>query len=652
MNGYIINIEIAVLFLLSAGYLNFTNSETTPLTDCHLKYLKEETFSRDTVSVSVTDCTSESFKNILCQICDFHQSVIVNVSWNKIHYIDDVECNCSGIDEIDLSNNDLSTLEANSFAFIQSARSIRLEQNHIYQVKEHAFIGMEKLEILDLSRNVLKYINLNSFVGAVNLQELNLSHNKLTKIAKNIFKGLSSLEIINLSFNCITHLDNLAFNNLEKLKTINLAGNKLAQFKLDFVLPSLNLNELDLSGNLFPHFENESLNNFEVRKLILSGLEHLEYILDGSFRNSEFLQIVNLSHCANLLFMEDGAFVNTPNLLELDVGYTKLKSVSKVYNDVTVNSKNLNLLLNGRQFCNDSIDISNLYEDTSVDNSNITHNATGADIQNSSSCPPVIISEIKPVYHVYVGQTLQLQCFAIGHLKPYIYWEHVQFSYDGIEMNSQFIRSGYFLNLSIHSLSTAGRYKCVAENGNQSVTKLFNVSVRHIDIGIRVLNKNSHSVLITWTRPHHAIKYVVMHRAYEKVSSYMRQNIRRYWKVFLITSLQPSTEYEICIASFSDDSDKNCIRTRTEKQSNPSRGIHHNTLVITVLSIAGFLIILFILTTLYRCADKIRVIRRHSVFIVGSSSRECFAEVSSDNNYTFENHHTDFLVEPIQKTQL
>lgn len=624
-----------------------TSSESS---DCNLQFANQMEKNEATVSVSVIDCTPESSILTLCQICEFHQSVAINMSRNNIKQLRNVECNCSGLLEIDMSNNDLTVLEANSLILFQSARRIILAGNNIYQLNERAFVGLDMLELLDLSRNSLQDIPFNAFDGALYLRILNLSWNKLRRIDKDMFQTLYNLEMIDLSYNSITYIKTSTFHDLINLKSIYLIGNKLSKPVLNFVLPTLNLSDLNLDQNLFSQFKAGSLIDFNIRKLSLSGLQQLRYILKGAFTNSEHLQEVDLSNNINLVFIEDGAFDMVPNLKYIDVSNTKLK-VLPSFDNTVIYSQNISLVESNDQSCYNQNDSHFIAPDYLL----LHDNVTSEDIRNTY-CFPRILSDIKHVYTVYVGQRIQLECFAVGNTNLTVYWERAV-TINGFKSSmTEIITSGYFLDLAIRSLSMSGQYRCVAEINNRTTFKYFSIMVKHTDIGLKVLTKNSHSILISWNRTHHLARYVVMHRAYETVTSYVKQRLNRYWKMFMINSLKPSTEYEICIATYTDDSDKTCIRTKTDHQKTETNGIHNNTLILTALSIAGIVIVVFVLSTIYRCADKIRVIRRHHVFIVGSESREGFADVSGDiggdTNYTFENQHTDQLIETMQKTEL
>jgi Leucine-rich repeat (LRR) protein len=97
------------------------------------------------------------------------------------------------------------------------------------------------LTYLDLSSNQISSINLLSFNGLNSLENLYLVDNKLTHISENIFKNLVELKYLNLKSNDIVAFNKDLLFGLYWLETICLYGNPISiQFPhlLDSICPS------------------------------------------------------------------------------------------------------------------------------------------------------------------------------------------------------------------------------------------------------------------------------------------------------------------------------------------------------------------------------------------------------------------------------
>lgn len=600
--------------------------------NCELTFLHEkyETVS-ELKTLNASNCELVSLKNIICTMCSETPDTLVNMSWNGIRMLDEVECNCPGITEIDFSNNGLSVLRANSFIFVLYVRRIYIAGNHIHSLDERVFSGLTMLQLLDLSRNALRRIQLDVFNGLSNLLKLNLSENEIQHVVSSRFTGLKILKELDLSHNNIHSLDARSFEAMQNLRFLDLSENKLWNSKLDFLSEFLNLSIVNLSGNNFTSFEYDSLNGFHIHEIILSDLMELRYILAGSFRDSNCFKRLDLSRNKKLIFMEDFTLQNVPKFTKIDVSDTNLFVLPVESKGVDINAERTPLKCE----CIDTQSI--CLNNSSLKGGNLTQ-----------ICVPMIVSQIEDSYSLFVGQSLTLDCFAVGFPKPHLTWEKVYFLSNGTIGITEVLADGYFLNLHILSLNMEGRYRCKAESNGTKIHKYFSIDVKRIDVTLTVISRSTHSILVGWNKPLQKQRYVLMYRAFETSSEYAIQKLNEYWKVFILRSLHPFTEYEICIASFSDTNDKSCVRTMTGRKERSNVGIRHNNLAIAFLVISAIIFGAFVLTTVYKCVHKVRIITRQNVFIVGSESRECFADVT-ESTFTYENQHTELLID---KTEL
>lgn len=100
---------------------------------------------------------------------------------------------------LDLSQNDLTTLDDGIFGGFENLRGLYLYRNKISSVHSHAFDGLTKLTHLDLSQCQLTTIDFEALSHSSKLQELNLKDNQIKNViisrSMQPFKNLSKLNL-------------------------------------------------------------------------------------------------------------------------------------------------------------------------------------------------------------------------------------------------------------------------------------------------------------------------------------------------------------------------------------------------------------------------------------------------------------------------
>lgn len=128
---------------------------------------------------------------------------------------------------LDLSFNQISGIEMNTFLQLPSLRNLNLQGNQIEQVNDEAFCGLVNLEILDLSHNNILTLSDESFKDLDNLVVLSLSHNFLQVLSNDWIKNVPNLRSLYLIDNDITLVETGALDNLDLLEELNFTGNPL-----------------------------------------------------------------------------------------------------------------------------------------------------------------------------------------------------------------------------------------------------------------------------------------------------------------------------------------------------------------------------------------------------------------------------------------
>lgn len=114
------------------------------------------------------------------------------------------------------------------FPQFSALKQLILCDNHLTELPEMFFQGLNCLEKLSLSNNRFTWLPEMIFRSLINLAELRLSRNHLRQLPISLFSGLHSLMILALDENELTQLPPTAFHDLNSLKALWLGKNRLA----------------------------------------------------------------------------------------------------------------------------------------------------------------------------------------------------------------------------------------------------------------------------------------------------------------------------------------------------------------------------------------------------------------------------------------
>ncbi|BHF66438.1 hypothetical protein SprV_0200945500 [Sparganum proliferum] len=171
--------------------------------------------------------------------------------------IGEPERNPRAVDDLDVSNNSIEILHADSFKSYPWLRILRLESNRLWKITEEAFRSLPHLEqlylrgnqlaiqpggldtralaalgglrVLDLSENPIGHLPGQIFRPLVNLVDLRLETMvRDVTFARNCFEGMAALQRFSLAHNKFTTLPAFLaeeFGRLPRLKEVRLEGN-------------------------------------------------------------------------------------------------------------------------------------------------------------------------------------------------------------------------------------------------------------------------------------------------------------------------------------------------------------------------------------------------------------------------------------------
>ncbi|XP_064644659.1 leucine-rich repeat-containing protein 15-like [Lineus longissimus] len=235
------------------------------------------------------------------------------------------------IDVIDLSHNNIRTLQDGAFARLPPAKSILLENNKIMDVLPGAFAGRENvIETINLSGNNLTCFPVKAVFQLRTLKKLFLSGNKIvynrqedTMIAEHD-RGLW-LEELSLDNNPLgTFYDN-GYKFGVDLKMLNIAKTGIRSLPW-FVKDLTNLHSLDISGN--------RIRISKRNENAISQLQRLRILRMGDMKLRQVprLRLQNLREFYldhnRIFLLPTGAFQDLNNLQSLSLDKNKFRTIS------------------------------------------------------------------------------------------------------------------------------------------------------------------------------------------------------------------------------------------------------------------------------------------------------------------------------------
>lgn len=257
--------------------------------------------------------------------------------------------------KLTLTAIDLSDVAADIFQELPNLKMLNLQNTNLQNLPNNLFRS-ENLEAIELSTNQLVTLNYSSFVKLKNLRLLNVWNNKIVKIHENAFDDLVSLETLNLRRNKLENLPNNVFHRLANLKILRLSENnfKLNSLSSDLLRECKNLENFELMQNrrnmtTLPEsfFANlTKLSFIKLRKIGLLSLHenlfwgavnlknislernYLTTLPRQIFKDNYELLTLDLNF-NDLTFLPDDVFVNLKKLVKLDLSRNHLAVINE-----------------------------------------------------------------------------------------------------------------------------------------------------------------------------------------------------------------------------------------------------------------------------------------------------------------------------------
>ncbi|ETN64619.1 reticulon/nogo receptor [Anopheles darlingi] len=182
---------------------------------------------------------------------------------------------------INLPNNQIVTLHANSFANHRSLEELMLENNYIKKIDRDAFVNVPKLIKLNLANNSLVNLHDNGFEELTKLEELRLESNRISILAREYFKGLENLKILKLSYNDVEYVGAFVFADLWSLQMLFLDSNRIQKLDERAFDGLTSLNYLHLENNRITTIDSATFTSVSALQLLNLDSNHLTTMTYG-----------------------------------------------------------------------------------------------------------------------------------------------------------------------------------------------------------------------------------------------------------------------------------------------------------------------------------------------------------------------------------
>ena len=464
------------------------------------------------------------------------------------------------------------------------------------------------------------------------------------------FSNLTSLEILTLHSNQIKTLADDAFRGLAKLSTLLLNNNHLPAVtsKPFHVFKDLEL--LDLGNNQMERLSRGSLQYFNVSTLRLNNMRDLKLIERRAIVNIGTLTELDLSGNSALMYVERRAFVGLPKLhrirlhggnlttLEAEVvrGLPALARMSlydnPFYCDCTLawlvrmtRESRHNVSLEGQE------KMSCRTGPPDLQSQPLQSVPVG---QLTGECPPRILPLFGPNHQVLLGDTIQLDCRAVGQPVPQITWllpaEDNQIDDEGVRMVKTSSRVGSDGGITVSDAGTLtiqtvengdqGEWTCIATSPRGRDQKSVYVRLRNPRANVILISVTSTSISVTWKSTKYQRDYEMLYREVNVNESYTVVKIWPYMRSYTASHLLPKTKYEFCIAVTHKGitTRLNCTVISTNPPEGPLFGTMDAKNTILGGSIACLIVLVIFITTVSLMIRRYNKRRRSAEELLGA----------------------------------
>ncbi|XP_036373924.1 leucine-rich repeat neuronal protein 3-like [Megalops cyprinoides] len=519
------------------------------------------------------------------------------------------------ITEIDLSQNNLSSMSNINLGRLPQLLSLHMEENWIRTLPDNCLVDLTSLQELYINHNLISFIAPGAFLGLRNLLRLHLNSNRLQMINSQWFEATPRLEILMIGENPIIKIQDMNFKPLINLRTLVLARMNLSEMP-DRALDGLNnLESISFYDNTFIQVPHAALKRVQSLKFLDLNKNPIQRIQRGDFMDMLHLKELGINSMPELVSIDSFALNNLPELTKIEA--TNNPKLSYIHPNAFYKLPKLEtLMLNSNALSAlHRITVESLPNLREVSmHSNpircdcvvrwINMNKTRIRFMEPESlfcaeppeyegqrvrqvhfremmeiCLPLISPESLPRrVRADNGSSISLHCRAFAEPEPDIYW--ITPSGDRVLPNT--VSEKYRMypegTFDIYDVTEreAGLYTCVAHNLVGADLKSVLVEVNGYfpqpvngSLKINIKSVQPDSVLVSWKASQGSlapnIKWSTTSTADLPAMAFAAR-VPSDVKVYNLTRLSPSTQYEVCvdIPSIHHKRSRKCVNVTTK----------------------------------------------------------------------------------------
>lgn len=569
----------------------------------------------------------------------------------NIEHSADFPVNLTGLD---LSQNNLSSVSNISVRKMPQLLSVYLEENKLTELPEKCLSGLSNLQELYVNHNSLSAISPGAFIGLHNLLRLHLNSNRLQTIDRKWFDALPNLEILMIGENPIIRIKDMNFEPLINLRSLVIAGINLTEIPDDALAGLENLESISFYDNRLRKVPRAALQKVANLKFLDLNKNPIHRIRRGDFSNMLHLKELGMNNMPELVSIDGLAVDNLPDLRKIEA--TNNPRLSYIHPNAFFRLPRLeSLMLNSNA-------LSALYQGTvealpSLKEISIHSNPIRCDCvirwinMNKTSirfmepeslfcvdppefqgqnvrqvhfremmeiCLPLIAPESFPSnLDLEAGSYVSLHCRATAEPQPEISW--ITPSGQKLVPNTLtdrfYVHSEGTLDISGIVPADGGVYTCMATNLVGADLKSVMIKVdgsfpqdNNGSLNIQIEDVRANSVLVSWKASSKILRSSVTWTTFIKADTSRAAHSARLpssVRVYNLSRLNPSTEYNICIDSPTIDQKtrKQCVNVTTKGLDPDGEAYGRSHSPAFVAGLAGFLGIISVLC-LFSCLSR------------------------------------------------
>lgn len=226
-----------------------------------------------------------------------------------------------------MTSHNVRELKTTSLRNYQYLYLLYLDKNCLQTIQPGAFSRQQFLHNLDLKENELVNITAETFRGLTSLKSLRLDHNKLQRISRGTFASVPSIETLDLRVNRISVLEDGAFDRLDHLETLLLSSNQLKAINSGDLGNLMSLTRLEVASNQIQRMDETVFDCAPLIKELVLKDNQLDSIPKESITSLRFLDFLDISENPGVTFIESDALIGLQSLKTMDLNDCNISGI-------------------------------------------------------------------------------------------------------------------------------------------------------------------------------------------------------------------------------------------------------------------------------------------------------------------------------------